>query len=135
MCAKKIDAAERQSERERVEALLCPVRYFLNVFGGKWKLPIVCMLTGEEPIRYSSIKRKLGGITSVMLAQSLKELEVEGVVHREQYNEVPPRVEYTLTEEGRSILPTLLQAAAWAEKNMKQKTACNPYCDRCHATN
>jgi DNA-binding HxlR family transcriptional regulator len=77
----------------------------------------------------------LGDITNVMLAQSLKELEAGGVVHREQYNEVPPRVEYTLTEEGRSVLPMLNQAAEWAAENMKQKTVRNPYCDRCHAAN
>ena len=150
MRTEKTDAAERQSleeqclkgqsieeqciKEQRVKELICPIRYFLGVFGGKWKLPIVCMLTGEEPVRYSSIKRKLGDITNVMLAQSLKELEAERIVHREQYNEVPPRVEYTLTEEGRSVLPLLYQAVAWAAGNMKQKTACNPNCDRCRMT-
>jgi DNA-binding HxlR family transcriptional regulator len=131
MCAKKIDTAERRS----VEELLCPIRHFLSIFGGKWKLPIVCMLVGEAPVRYSLIKRKLGDITNVMLAQSLKELEASGVVHREQYNEVPPRVEYTLTEEGRSVLPMLNQAAQWAAENIKQNTTRGPYCDKCHTTN
>lgn len=77
-------------ETTEIEELLCPIRYLLNIFGGKWKLPIICILSGGTALRYSSIKRKLGDITNVMLSQSLKELEASGLVHREQYNEVPP---------------------------------------------
>jgi DNA-binding HxlR family transcriptional regulator len=69
------------------EDLLCPIRYMLNLLGGKWKLPIVCMLSGETPLRFSSIKRKLGDISNVMLAQSLKELESSGMIHRKQYRQ------------------------------------------------
>lgn len=86
------------------ENLLCPIRYTIDIVGGKWKLPIICMLASGLPIRYSRIKRKLTGVTNMMLAQSLKELEASGIVHREQYNEIPPRVEYTLTDKGKSII-------------------------------
>lgn len=115
------------------EELLCPIRHLTNIFNGKWKLPIVCILSGETPLRYSTIKRKLGDITNVMLAQSLKELEATGIVHREQYNEVPPRVEYMLTEKGRSILPILMQLAGWAIEDMKNEASFGVLCTKCQA--
>jgi DNA-binding HxlR family transcriptional regulator len=114
--------------------LVCPIRYMLNVIGGKWKLPIICMLEKSSPARYSTLKRKLGDITNMMLAQSLKELEVSGIVHREQYNEVPPRVEYTLTEKGRSLLPPVTLLWQWAIDSMERETICGKNCDKCIAT-
>ncbi|MCA5964670.1 helix-turn-helix transcriptional regulator [Blautia sp. RD014234] len=92
---------------------VCPLKYALNMVGGKWKLPIICILAREESVRYNSLKRKLVGITNMMLSQSLKELEENGIVHREQYNEIPPRVEYSLTKEGRSILEPLESLSKW----------------------
>ncbi|SBW09846.1 Pyridoxal-dependent decarboxylase [uncultured delta proteobacterium] len=96
----------------------CPMRFALEVVGGKWKLAIICMLAEHSPARYSEVKRKVAGITNVMLAQSLKELESYGLVHREQYNEIPPRVEYTLTEKGRTLMPALNHLAEWGAANM-----------------
>lgn len=113
---------------------LCPLRHILNIFSGKWKLPIVCMLASNKPLRYSSIKRKIGDITNVMLSQSLKELERDGIVHRKQYNEVPPRVEYSLTDKGREVLPVIQQAAQWAAKDMQQNLACGANCEQCFTT-
>lgn len=126
--------AQDKKTESNSDDLLCPIRYMLDVFGGKWKLPIICMLSGGAPERYSTIKRKLGDITNVMLSQSLKNLEAAGIVHREQYNEVPPRVEYSLTKKGESILPALGQMAAWAAENMRQETVCIPNCDKCSLT-
>lgn len=114
------------------ESLLCPIRYALSLVGGKWKLPILCMLVTGEPTRYSVIKRKLGDVTNMMLAQSLKELESAGMVHREQYNEVPPRVEYSLTGKGKSIVPILIQLAEWGEENLRDEGEVN--CGRCQAS-
>lgn len=111
--------------------LLCPIRYTVDIVGGKWKLPIICMLAGGLPTRYSTIKRKLTGVTNMMLAQSLKELEADGIVHREQYNEVPPRVEYMLTDKGKSILPILLKLAEWGESHMQADKACSDFCSTC----
>lgn len=125
---------QSQPERQATEELLCPIRYVMNIFSGKWKLPIVCMLSGDTPLRYSVIKRRLGDITNVMLAQSLKELEAAGIVHREQYNEVPPRVEYTLTEKGVRVLPALAQLAAWASGAMRDEAAGGVRCGQCRAT-
>ncbi len=116
------------------EELLCPVRYSLDIVGGKWKLPILCMLASGKPARYSTIKRKLGDVTNMMLAQSLKELEAMGMVYREQYNEVPPRVEYSLTEKGNSIVPILVQFGEWGIQNMRNDSACEAKCTACQAT-
>lgn len=128
---KKVSA--RLAEQSNKD-LLCPIRYMLNLLGGKWKLPIICMLSGGTPLRFSSIKRKLGDISNVMLAQSLKELESSGIVHRKQYAEVPPRVEYTLTKKGKSILPAFSKLAEWAAIDMQHETACGPSCGQCQAT-
>lgn len=116
------------------EELLCPIRHLLHIFSGKWKMPIVCILSGDTPLRYSTIKRRLGNITNVMLSQSLKELESAGLIDRKQYNEVPPRVEYMLTTKGKSILPILGELAQWAIKDMKEETSCGVLCTTCQKT-
>lgn len=115
------------------EKLLCPVRYSLDIVGGKWKLPILCMLVSGEPTRYSTIRRKLGDVTNMMLSQSLKELEAAGMVYREQYNEVPPRVEYSLTEKGNSLVPILVQFGEWGAQNMRSDATCSVKCTKCQA--
>ena len=118
-------------EKESIAAK-CPLRHLGEVFGGKWKLPILCILTEHGPKRYSAIKRGLAGVTNVMLTQSLRELEEHGLVHRTQYNEVPPRVEYSLTEKGRSTLPFLTAAAQWAIEDLKSADR-EKLCDECVA--
>ena len=124
---------KQETNSQTGEELLCPIRYTLDIVGGKWKLPILCMLASGTPTRYSSIKRKLDGITNMMLAQSLKELGASGIVHREQYNAVPPRVEYTLTKKGKSIVPILFQLAEWGSEHMQTDTACGVNCDKCQS--
>ncbi|WP_242987094.1 winged helix-turn-helix transcriptional regulator [Blautia marasmi] len=120
-------------EKKETEAV-CPLRYALNLVGGKWKLPIICILAREESVRYNSLKRKLCGITNMMLSQSLKELEENGIVHREQYNEIPPRVEYSLTKEGRSILEPLDSLSEWGKMHMDRIQTQSPYCGECRDT-
>lgn len=111
--------------------LVCPIRYTIDIVGGKWKLPIICMLANGLPTRYSTIKRKLAGVTNMMLAQSLKELESSGIVHRKQYNEVPPRVEYTLTDKGKSIIPPLVKLAEWGGSHIQEDKTCAAFCATC----
>ena len=120
-------------KKEETEAV-CPLKYALNLVGGKWKLPIICILAREESVRYNSLKRKLCGITNMMLSQSLKELEENGIVHREQYNEIPPRVEYSLTKEGRSILEPLDSLSEWGKTHMDRMQTQSPYCQECRDT-
>ena len=111
---------------------MCPLRHLTDVFGGKWKLPIICILAEGSPKRYGAIKRGLDGVTNVMLTQSLRELESHGLIARRQYNEVPPRVEYSLTERGRSAVPFLEAAARWAIDDLKRADG-QIRCDRCVA--
>ncbi|MBR1486360.1 MAG: helix-turn-helix transcriptional regulator [Synergistaceae bacterium] len=111
---------------------ICPLKYLSNTFGGKWKLPIICILANKTPQRYSAIKRRLGEITNMMLSQSLKELENDGLINRTQFNEVPPHVEYSLTTKGESALPILTSAAEWAIKEMGFENL-KAYCEKCQA--
>lgn len=106
---------------------LCPLKYLTSLFGGKWKMPIICILSGYESVRYSVIKRRLGDITNMMLAKSLRELEADGMINRIQYNEIPPHVEYSLTDKGKSSLPMLTSAAEWAIREMNDKA----FCEKC----
>lgn len=112
---------------------MCPLRYLTDIFGGKWKMPIICILADNNPKRYSTIRRRLGGITNMMLAQSLKELEADGMVSRTQFNEIPPRVEYSLTDKGRGAIPMLTTAAEWAIREMGLADI-HTYCTECQAT-
>lgn len=92
----------------------CPLEYGLEVFGGKWKSRIICVLAGRDPVRYSEIRREMRNITDAVLAANLKDLIKEGVVLRKSYDEIPPRVEYTLTEKGKTVVPVLIDIAKWA---------------------
>ena len=112
---------------------ICPLKYLAQSLGGKWKLPIICILSDMSPKRYSTIKRRLGGITNMMLSQSLKELESCGIVSRKQYNEIPPRVEYSLTERGKGTLPFLTEAAKWALGEMEHDGIMT-HCEECRTS-
>ena len=121
----------KQKEKE-ISNPLCPLRYVLGMIGGKWKLAIICQLFSGEPRRYGEIKRKLTGVTNMMLTQSLKELESHGLIHRKQYNEIPPRVEYRITEEGKSLYPALHLLAHWGADHMNRHTDCTMFCEECN---
>ena len=92
----------------------CPLGRALSVVGGKWKLRLICTLYVDGAQRYNDLLRKTGPITNTMLAASLKELEADGIVSRTQYAEIPPRVEYSLTDHGRALWPILHRLAHWA---------------------
>lgn len=92
----------------------CPLGELLKVIGGKWKLRIICTLYVDGTQRYSDLVRKTAGVTNAMLSSSLKELEADGILIRRQYEEIPPRVEYSLTERGRELWPILHRLVHWA---------------------
>ncbi|WP_105614660.1 winged helix-turn-helix transcriptional regulator [Vallitalea okinawensis] len=94
---------------------ICPLTYALDLISGKWRLPIIWALSQNHTLRYNELKRKIEGITNMMLSQSLKEMESYGIVHRKQYMEIPPRVEYSLTEEGKDLIPALESLAKWGK--------------------
>ncbi len=94
--------------------VLCPLGRALSVIGGKWKPRLICTLYVDGTQRYNDLLKKTAGITNTMLATSLKELEADGIVLRAQFAEIPPRVEYSLTEHGRELWPILHRLAHWA---------------------
>ena len=91
----------------------CPLSSALDLIGGKWKIPILCALSKDGTTRYNELKRKIRGITNTMLASSLKELEEDGLITRKQYLEMPVRVEYTLADRCKDLMPILGQLAQW----------------------
>lgn len=97
----------------------CPLIYALEIIGQKWKLPILWYLFANEFTRYNELKRKVKGISNMMLTKSLKELEEEGLVVRIQYETIPPKVEYALTDRGKALLPTLNELSRWGEEQLK----------------
>lgn len=104
----------------------CPLRYALDKIGGKWKIPILWELNINGTMRFNQLKKEIHGITNTMLANSLQELINDGLVTRVQYNEMPLRVEYFLTDTGKSLFPILSQITDWGleqqEKENKKLT-------------
>ncbi|WP_137790246.1 helix-turn-helix domain-containing protein [Bacillus sp. E(2018)] len=101
----------------------CPLTFALTLIGSKWRLPIIWALWKNKRIRYNELKRQVDGITNMVLSQSLKEMEKQGLVVRTQFMEIPPRVEYSLTEAGEALIPTLKSLAEWGkEMQIKVKT-------------
>ncbi|WJH33359.1 helix-turn-helix domain-containing protein [Paenibacillus aurantius] len=95
-----------------------PVEATLDVIGGKWKVVIMChLIKGEK--RTSELKRLMPGITQKMLTQQLRELEEDGVLSRRIYEQVPPKVIYSLTDYGWSLKPILDAMCAWGEQHME----------------
>lgn len=98
---------------------LCPVQETLRLIGGKWKAVILYHLL-ERTKRFSELKRELTGVTQKMLTQQLRELEKDNLLRRKVYAEVPPRVEYSLTDQGRSLQPILESMQQWGENLLKR---------------
>ncbi len=90
----------------------CSMELTLALIGGKWKSLILWRL-GDNTLRFSELKKSLPQVTQKMLTQQLRELEEDGLVHRHVYTQVPPRVEYSLTQAGKSILPILNTLCEW----------------------
>lgn len=96
----------------------CDLKKVIDIIGGKWKIMILCVIDNNEIVRYGDLRRAVYGITNTMLAQSLKELEQDGLVCRRQYDEMPVRVEYSLTEKAKSLIPILLELKRWGKDNI-----------------
>ena len=86
----------------------------LEIFGGKWKSRIICVLAAQKTLRYSELRNEMGNITDAVLASTLKELIASGIVRRTQYDEMPIRVEYDLTDKGVSVVPILQSICHWS---------------------
>jgi DNA-binding HxlR family transcriptional regulator len=99
----------------------CPIEATLSVLGGKWT-PLVLWHLRDETLRFGALQGKIPGITKKMLSQRLQELAEAGVVHREAYAEVPPRVEYSLTPFGRTLRPVLDAMCHWGAEYLATQT-------------
>jgi len=94
---------------------ICSVEAAINEIGGKWKSLVLCTLK-DGKLRFNEINKKLPEITQRMLTKSLRELEKDKIVNRKVYAEVPPKVEYSLTNKGESVLPILDSLCEWGKK-------------------
>ena len=115
----KVILKMRRKEQLNSIIEICPVRNVVARFGNKWALLVILVLSEDEPIRYNELGRKIPDISSRVLSNTLRILEADGLVDRHFYQEVPPRVEYSLTETGRSLVPIIIKLTEWAQNNMK----------------
>lgn len=96
----------------------CSVEATLSVIGGRWKAVIIFKLLQHDYLRFGELKREVEGVTQRMLTQQLRELERDGVINRKVYAEVPPRVEYSLTDYGRTLEPIMMAMRDWGATHM-----------------
>lgn len=107
--------------QKKLEAdIRCPLEYGLSVIGGKWKSRILCVLAAQKTLRYSQLRREMVNITDAVLAATLRELMADGLISRTSYDEIPPRVEYALTEKGASAVPILQSICRWSGQFYKE---------------
>lgn len=96
----------------------CPVHRTLELLNGKWRTHIIYELCKHSSMRFGELKKAYPHITNTMLTNTLRDLESLGIIHREQFNEIPPHVEYSLTEKGKKLLPVFLEISKWGEENL-----------------
>lgn len=102
----------------------CPIRNILSRFSDKWSLLILCVLYSKK-MRYSEIRKMIPDISQKMLTNTLKKLEEYQLVKREAYAEIPPRVEYSITDMGISLMPAIQMLIDWAEENFEKIVKAN----------
>lgn len=102
-------------QNERIEDT--GFNYTMSLIQGKYKMFILYTLSGFGVVRFNEMKKYIGSISYKTLSSTLKELEADGLVHREEYPQIPPKVEYSLTERGKSLIPILDQMCTWGEQN------------------
>lgn len=98
----------------------CEIEVTLEIISGKWKALLMWNLGNEGVIRFNEFRRLIPGITQKMLTQQLRALEEDGLINRKVYNQVPPMVEYSLTEEGQELIPILELMDGWGKKHVER---------------
>jgi DNA-binding HxlR family transcriptional regulator len=109
----------KNCSEKKPEHLNCSIRQILDRFGDKWSILIISTLGHVGKQRFNELNQQIGDISQKMLTVTLRSLEADGLVSRTLYPEIPPRVEYELTDLGRSLLPHIEQLALWAEQHME----------------
>lgn len=97
----------------------CPVHKGLSIFEGKWNSIVLFELIFKSPMRFGELRKSLPSISNTMLASTLKSLEELNLIIREQYNEMPPHVEYSLSEKGKGLIPIFESLGNWSEQSLK----------------
>ncbi|MCH3950907.1 MAG: helix-turn-helix transcriptional regulator [Acidaminococcus sp.] len=110
---------ERCISKEKLETT--GFSYTLSLINGKYKMTILYTLMEFGVVRFNEMQRYIGGISFKTLSSTLKELERDGLVHREEYPQIPPKVEYSLTERGKSLMPILDQMCEWGDRHRVKK--------------
>ena len=110
---------KKETKREKKPESSLPVEITVDLIGGKWKVLILWILK-DAIFRFSELKRKMPNITQKMLTQQLRELESNGLIYRKVYAQVPPKVEYSLTDLGKTLLPILRAMHKWGESFEKR---------------
>lgn len=98
---------------------ICPIRNVVARFGDKWSLLVLLVIDGSGIVRFNELGRMIPDISTRVLSTTLKTLEADGLIDRKVYAQVPPKVEYSLTETGKSLIPLIMQLTEWAQANMK----------------
>lgn len=98
----------------------CPVAATLNLIGGKYKALILWHLA-DDTLRFSELRKRISGATAKMLTQQLRELEQDSLIHREVYPVIPPKVEYSLTQLGKSLMPILVEMRDWGAQYLRSR--------------
>ncbi len=114
------------------ENAICPVETTLSLIGGKYKALILWHLA-EAKMRYSQLQRLIPKVTPKILTQQLRELESEGLVHREVFPIIPPKVEYSLTSLGKSLMPVLIAMRDWGTGYLRNNKEIEPSCFMVHS--
>ena len=110
--------SENKFETPEMLARCVPMSRLQSVLGGKWKIMILWYITVYRVQRFGELQRRLDGVTQSSLTKSLRELERDGFLRREVYQEIPPRVEYSLTEMGETFAPILHSMLVWSEGHL-----------------
>jgi DNA-binding HxlR family transcriptional regulator len=103
-------------ENDSNHICLCPLEGIINIIAKKWAILIISIIGHHEKIRFTDIAQRLEGISPKTLTDVLKDLQKENLIHRESFSEIPPRVEYSLTEDGKQLCEAVLPLIRWAEK-------------------
>ena len=114
----KLPLQENLEKYTRIEE--CPIRNIVARFSGKWSMLILCVLAENDVTRFNAIGRAIPDISPKVLTETLKTLEADGLLKRQVYAEVPPKVEYSLTELGQSLLPHIYGLIGWAAEHFNE---------------
>ena len=108
-----------ENSTRKFSSVVCPIRHVLDRFGDKWSILVVELLSHKGRLRFSEIGQHIGDISQKMLTVTLRSLESDGLILREIFPEIPPRVEYELTDLGRSLVPHIVSLTSWGQEHLE----------------